>query len=67
MSPSTLRFHLYLYIVGCGGLGLNLIVAAKLAQAYPICVIDIHDKADAAMQMGADSFFIASSRKFLSV
>lgn len=24
MSPSTLRLHLYLYIVGCGALGIVL-------------------------------------------
>ena len=30
-------------IIGVGGLGVNLIKAAKLASAYPIVSIDIHD------------------------
>lgn len=44
-------------IVGCGGVGLNLILAAKLAHAYPIHAIDIHEsKREAAMKMGAFNF-----------
>ena len=30
-------------VLGCGGVGLNLIQAAKLASAYPIIGVDIYD------------------------
>jgi len=41
-------------IVGCGGVGLNLILAAKLAQAWPICAMDIvEEKRATVMSLGA--------------
>jgi Zn-dependent alcohol dehydrogenase len=44
-------------IVGAGGLGINLIKAAKLASAYPIISLDIHEfKRDLALSLGADVF-----------
>ncbi len=44
-------------VVGCGGLGVNLIRAARNARASFICATDIHEKKDAAARaMGADLF-----------
>lgn len=42
-------------IIGCGGLGLNLILAAKMRQASHVCGIDFfnHDKINAVCSMGA--------------
>ncbi len=44
-------------IVGAGGLGVNLIKAAKMVSAYPIISVDIHDSKKAvAEQLGADLY-----------
>lgn len=41
-------------VLGCGGVGLNLIQGAALASAYPIIGIDLYtDKLERAMQFGA--------------
>lgn len=54
-------------IIGCGGLGLNLILAAKLRQAGRIVAMDVFpEKGVSAMQMGAD-FFVDSSIKNLNI
>ena len=45
-------------ILGCGGLGLNLIQASKIAGSYPVCVFDINDKSSLAVSLGADNFHI---------
>ena len=45
-------------ILGCGGLGLNLIQASKIAGSYPVCVFDINDKSSLAASLGADNFHI---------
>lgn len=46
-----------LLVVGCGGLGVNLIRAARLAHAGEITATDIHDrKKPVAIKMGADRF-----------
>ncbi|OHA30088.1 MAG: hypothetical protein A3G52_02310 [Candidatus Taylorbacteria bacterium RIFCSPLOWO2_12_FULL_43_20] len=42
-DEATVRFGESVMIVGTGGLGINLIVAATLASAYPIISIDIND------------------------
>ena len=43
-------------ILGCGGLGLNLIQASKIAGSYPVSVFDINDKSKLAYSLGADNF-----------
>lgn len=44
-------------ILGCGGLGLNLILAARLVQAFPIYVLDrFESKRASALAMGAQEF-----------
>jgi Zn-dependent alcohol dehydrogenase len=44
-------------IVGCGGLGTNLILAAKLAGAWPIVVADVMPKEALARELGAVQFW----------
>lgn len=50
-------------IVGVGGLGLNLITAARLANAYPIVAVDIYDgKKELAEDVGAHLFINAAKQ-----
>ncbi len=59
-EEANAKFGESLVIVGAGGLGVNLIKAAKLASLYPIIVLDIHEnKRETCESMGAD-FFINS-------
>lgn len=47
-------------IIGCGGLGLNLILAAKMRQASHISAVDqCEDKKFAAFNMGAHQFGVS--------
>ncbi len=55
-QEAEIKFGESVLIVGCGGLGACLIVAAKLAGAVPICVLDKHDKGDLAHSLGASAF-----------
>jgi 2-desacetyl-2-hydroxyethyl bacteriochlorophyllide A dehydrogenase len=45
-------------ILGCGGLGLNLVQAAKISGSYPISICDIKDKSELAASLGADNFYL---------
>jgi len=52
-----LKFGESVMIVGCGGVGLNLIQGANLASAYPIIGVDItEDKRERAINLKADIF-----------
>jgi Zn-dependent alcohol dehydrogenase len=53
---AELRFGESVLIVGCGGLGANLILAARIRGAGIISAQDIHDKTELARLMGADFF-----------
>ena len=54
---ANLKFGESIMIIGVGGLGVNLIKAAKLASAYPIVSIDIHDnKKEVSESLGADFY-----------
>jgi len=55
-QEAKVKFGESVLIVGCGGVGLNLIASAKLSQAFPVFSTDIHDKDKSAREMGADSF-----------
>lgn len=47
-------------VVGCGGVGLNTILGAKLHNAYPIVAVDVSEaKRIRAKEMGADLFLNA--------
>ena len=59
-NECDLRFGESIAVVGCGGVGLSVLQAAKLASANPIIGIDIQDsKRNLALSCGAD-FFINS-------
>lgn len=60
-QEAKLKFGESILIVGCGGVGLNLIQAAKLACAWPIIATDIHDtKIGPSREMGAHRFVNAT-------
>lgn len=49
-QEAKLKFGESILIIGCGGVGMNLIQAAKLSCAYPIVACDVNeDKRSAAM------------------
>lgn len=56
-NEADVKFGERVLIIGCGGLGLNLILAAKLRQASEIWACDIYEaKAETAKGMGATGF-----------
>jgi S-(hydroxymethyl)glutathione dehydrogenase/alcohol dehydrogenase len=56
-----LKFGESIMIVGCGGVGLNLIQGARMASAYPIIGLDIsEDKQQLALTAGASVFVNAN-------
>lgn len=56
-NDANLKFGESILIIGCGGVGLNLIQGANLASAYPIIGMDIsEDKREMAMKLNATSF-----------
>ena len=56
-NECDLKFGESVGIVGCGGVGLNLIQAAKMKNASPIYAVDInHEMCDLSTEMGADVF-----------
>lgn len=59
-QEAKLKFGESILIVGCGGVGLNLVQAARLACAYPIVAMDIHDeKRGPAHKLGAHKYLNA--------
>lgn len=59
---AAIRFGESVLIIGCGGLGANLIRAAKLAHASPIVCVDVHEsKRRISREMGADAFVNCST------
>ena len=56
-NECELKFGESVAILGCGGVGLNLIQAAKMKNASPIYGVDINQSMfDLASQLGADCF-----------
>ncbi len=56
-TEANLKFGESIMIIGVGGLGVNLIKAAKLASAYPIVSTDIYDnKKEISESLGADFY-----------
>jgi Zn-dependent alcohol dehydrogenase len=56
-NECNLKFGESVAIIGCGGVGLNLIQAAKMKNAYPVYGVDINDKMfDLTHQIGVDIF-----------
>lgn len=57
-SEATVKFGESVLIIGCGGLGANLIRAASMRKAHPICVLELHEhKSQLAHQCGCNDFF----------
>ena len=56
-NECDLKFGESVAVIGCGGVGLNLIQAAKMRCAFPIYGVDVNDKMfELTLQMGADVF-----------
>ena len=56
-NECNLKFGESVAVIGCGGVGLNLIQAAKMKSAYPVYGVDINDKMfDLTHQIGVDIF-----------
>ncbi len=55
-NEAEMRFGENVLIIGCGGLGVSLILAAKIRGAGSVTVMDTAPKADLALGMGANSF-----------
>ena len=67
-NEAQVRFGESVMVIGVGGLGANLIAAAKLASAYPIIAVDIHDnKKEFALSMGAHLFVNAKTESVADV
>lgn len=60
-NEANLKFGESVMVIGCGGVGLNLIQGAKMASSYPIIAVDITEaKKDLCLKMGASMFIDAS-------
>jgi len=56
-NECNLKFGESVAVIGCGGVGLNLIQAAKMKSAYPVYGVDINDKMfNLTQQIGVDIF-----------
>jgi len=56
-QEAKVRFGESVLIVGCGGVGMNLIQASRLACAYPVVAMDIVDeKQEACVKLGATKY-----------
>ncbi len=67
-DEANVKFGESIMIVGAGGLGLNLIKAAKLASAYPIVSVDIYDgKKEPVEALGAHLFINSKTQNIQEV
>lgn len=65
-EEAEVKFGESVMIVGAGGLGLNLVKAAKLASAYPIISVDIfEEKRQMAEALGADLFINSKTQNIV--
>lgn len=66
-NEANVKFGESVMVIGVGGLGGNLIAAAKLAGAYPIIAVDVVDaKETYAKEMGAHLFINAKEQDLLA-
>lgn len=57
-NEAEIKFGESVLIIGCGGVGLNLIQGSKMASAYPIVGVDLSTtKENIVKSMGASHFF----------
>jgi Zn-dependent alcohol dehydrogenase len=67
-NETNLKFGESVAIVGCGGVGLNLIQGAAMRSAYPIIAIDINEKKrEKSLKMNADLFINSSTEKLSAI
>ena len=63
-NEADLKFGESIMIIGCGGVGLNLIQGSRLASAYPIIGVDLSDdKGEKAKSIGATFFINLKTQK----
>ena len=56
-NECDLKFGESVAVIGCGGVGLNLLQAAKMRNAFPVYGVDVNDNMfNLSRQMGADIF-----------
>lgn len=64
-NDAKLRIGESIVIIGCGGIGLGVVLGAKLAGAYPIIAVDIHNhKLQTAATYGATHIVNSSAEDF---
>jgi Zn-dependent alcohol dehydrogenase len=57
-NEANVKYGESVLIIGCGGLGLHLIEACKLANAFPITGLDVNDKKeDISKRAGATTYY----------
>lgn len=67
-NEAELKLGESVMVIGCGGVGLNLIQGAKMASSYPIIAVDVSDdKQDLCMKMGASTFINSRNKSINSV
>jgi S-(hydroxymethyl)glutathione dehydrogenase/alcohol dehydrogenase len=65
-NDAKVRIGESVVVIGCGGIGLGVVLGAKLAGAHPIIAVDLHDhKLDKARQHGACDTINAQQRDFV--
>jgi S-(hydroxymethyl)glutathione dehydrogenase/alcohol dehydrogenase len=62
-NECDIKYNTTVTIIGCGGVGLNLIQAAKIKGAFVIAIDINPEKQQLAFDMGADSFQIETDIK----
>jgi len=56
-NEANVKFGESVMVIGCGGVGLNLIQGASLASAYPIYSVDVvENKKDLTVSLGATTY-----------
>lgn len=67
-NEAELKLGESVMVIGCGGVGLNLIQGAKMASSYPIIAVDVSDdKQDLCMKMGASTFINSRTESIKAV
>tara|TARA_E500000318_G_scaffold16951_2_gene17226 strand:- start:10746 stop:11774 length:1029 start_codon:yes stop_codon:yes gene_type:complete len=57
-NECELKFGESIAVIGCGGVGLNIIQAAKMKSANPVYGVDINENmGDLVLQLGGDNIF----------
>ncbi|PCI30375.1 hypothetical protein COB55_00200 [Candidatus Wolfebacteria bacterium] len=66
-EEANVKFGESVLIIGAGGLGVNLVTAAKLASAYPIIIVDVTDsKKEICESLGANLYINCTTHNISS-